>query len=100
MTAVLAVVLGPAPSAQGPAAPRRLATIAASSPQALRQWDAATQSMLRSGELRVRQVRDDTQLPGRVTERADQYYRGVRVFGADISRQVDDKGVVLSMFGN
>jgi bacillolysin len=100
ITAALAVVLGPAPSAQGPAAPRRLATIAASSPQALRQWDAATQSMLRSGELRVRQVRDDTQLPGRVTERADQYYRGVRVFGADVSRQMDDKGVVLSMFGN
>ena len=48
----------------------------------------------------MRQVREDTQLPGRAIERADQYYRGVRVFGADISRQLDDQGVVLSMFGN
>lgn len=98
--AALAVVyFGPAPSAQGPAAPRRL-TIAAGSPQALRQWDSVAQGMLRSGELRVRQVRDDTQLPGRRTERADQYHRGVRVFGADISRQLDEQGVVLSMFGS
>ena len=44
--------------------------------------------MLRSGELRVRQTRDDTLIPGRTHERADQYYRGVRVFGADVARQL------------
>jgi bacillolysin len=77
-----------------------LATILPGSAQALRDWDTRTQSMLRAGELRIRQVRDDTVIPGHVVERADQYYRGVRVFGADISRQMDDRGLVLSMFGN
>ena len=99
ITAALSIVLGPAPAAQAPPA-RRLATIAAGSAQDLRQWDPMAEAMLRRGELRVRQVREDTQLPGRRTERADQYHRGVRVFGADISRQIDDQGIVLSMFGN
>lgn len=101
ITAALGVIFSPVPAAQTSApAPGRTLTIAASSTQSLREWDAVTQSMLRSGELLVRQVRDDIQLPGRVTERADQYYRGVRVFGADVSRQLDAQGVVLSMFGN
>ncbi|HET7695930.1 MAG TPA: M4 family metallopeptidase [Vicinamibacterales bacterium] len=100
MAATLAALIVPAPSAQGPRAPGRAATFAAGSLQDLRQWDPIAESMLRSGELRVRQVREDTQLPGRRVERADQYYRGVRVFGADISRQLDHQGVVLSMFGH
>jgi thermolysin len=99
ITAALGVIFAPVPAAQT-AAPGRAATIASSSAQALRDWDTVTQAMLRSGELRVRQVRDDTQLPGRVTERADQYFRGVRVFGADVSRQIDAQGVVRSVFGN
>jgi thermolysin len=98
--AAIGIVWGPAPAAQAPVARPRLAIIAAASAPALRQWDAMAESMLRSGGLRVRQVRSDTQLGGRRTERADQYYRGVRVFGADISRQVDDQGVVLWMFGH
>ena len=99
ITASLAVATGPRPEAQAPEI-RRLASIAAGTPQALQQWGAVTDGMLRSGELRMRQVRDDTQLPGRRTERANQYYRGVRVFGGDVSRQLDDQGVLLSMFGN
>lgn len=74
--------------------------IVAASPQAVREWDAVTSAMLRSGELRVRQTRDDTLLAGQVTERADQYYRGVRVFGADIARQLDAQGAVQSIFGS
>jgi len=77
-----------------------LRTMTAGSPQAIRDWDALTASMLRSGELRVRNTREDTLLPGRVIERADQYYRGVRVFGADVARQLDAQGVVQSIFGN
>lgn len=100
VTAALGVILGPVPAAQTAAAPGRAAAIASSSAQSLREWDGVTQAMLRSGDLRVRQVRDDTMLPGRVTERADQYYRGVRVFGADISRQIDAQGIVHSVFGN
>jgi len=56
--------------------------------------------MLRSGELRIRQVRDDTLIAGHVNDRVDQYHRGVRVFGGDVSRQMDSQGVVLSLFGN
>jgi len=76
-----------------------LQTITAGSPQAVREWDALTASMLRSGELRVRNTREDTLLPGRMIERADQYYRGVRVFGGDVARQLDGQGAVHSIFG-
>lgn len=98
LAAALALVFNPTPAAQAPARGRR-ATIAAAG-ASLREWDATTQAMLRSAELRIRHVRDDTQLAGHVNDRADQYYRGVRVFGADISRQMDAQGVVQSMFGN
>ena len=98
LAAGLATAFSPAPAAQ--AAPDKRASIAASSTTAVRQWDALTQSMLRSGELRIRQVRDDTLIAGHVNDRADQYYRGVRVFGGDVSRQMDAQGVVLSLFGN
>ena len=54
--------------------------------------------MLRTGELRVRRRTDDTLLPGRVHERADQFYRGVRVFGADVARQLRN-GATESVFG-
>src|SRR5205809_1686563 len=85
------------PSAQ---ARTHLQAIAAGSAQAVRQWDSLTAAMLRGGELRVRDTRDDTLVAGRVVERADQYYRGVRVFGADVARQIDGSGVVRSIFGN
>ena len=88
----------PSPAAQVPSG--RLASFAASSALSVRQWDSVTQSMLRSGELRIRHVRDDTQIAGHINDRADQYYRGVRVFGADVSRQMDGQGVLLSTFGN
>jgi bacillolysin len=97
VTAALGLLSSRAPSAQGRGS---LATIVPGSVQALRDWDTRTQSMLRSGELRMRQVREDTLLPGHSIERADQYYRGVRVHGADISRQLDGRGMVQSVFGN
>ena len=65
ITAALGIVAwSPSPAAQAPvrAPARRFAAVSA---QALRQWDSVTQSMLRSGELRVRQVREDTQIAGR-----------------------------------
>jgi Zn-dependent metalloprotease len=97
VTAALGLLLTHTPTAESGGT---LAAIVPGSPQALRAWSARTESMLRTGELRIRQVRDDTLIPGHVVERADQYYRGVRVHGADISRQLDDHGVVLSIFGN
>jgi thermolysin len=72
--------------------------ISAQSIRELREWDARIDRMVRTGELRVRQRREDTLLEGRVHERADQYYRGVRVFGADVARQFD-RGQLVSVFG-
>ena len=97
VTAAVALLLsGRPPAAQTTRSALR--TMTAGSPQAIRDWDALTASMLRSGELRVRNTREDTLLPGRVIERADQYYRGVRVFGADVARQLRN-GATESVFG-
>ena len=64
----------------------------------LREADARLERMLRTGDLRIRQRRDDALVSGRVHERADQYHRGVRVFGADVARQLES-GVLISAFG-
>ena len=63
--------------------------------------DAASRvdGMRRGGELRLRTRRDDPVLAGRTHERFDQYFRGVRVFGADVVQQVN-RGQVVSVFGN
>jgi thermolysin len=74
-----------------------VAVSAQSVPQ-LREWEARVDRFVRAGELRIRQRREDTLLEGRVHERADQYYRGVRVFGADVARQFDN-GQLVSVFG-
>lgn len=75
-----------------------LARVAPASIADLRAWDGRIDAMVRSGELRVRQVRDDAVLPGRTHERAEQYYRGVRVYGADVARQIA-AGQTVSVFG-
>ena len=61
ITVAIGILYSGAPAAQGRGT---RATIAPGSPQALREWDARTQSMLRTGELRTRQVRPDTLIPG------------------------------------
>jgi Zn-dependent metalloprotease len=63
-----------------------------------RDWAARVRSMERSGGLRVRQRRADTLVTGRTHERLDQYHRGVRIFGADVSQQVA-RGEVVSLYG-
>ena len=63
-----------------------------------RSWTSRVDGMLRTGELRIRQTRDDPMVAGRTHERADQYYRGVRVFGGDVARQLRD-GATESVFG-
>lgn len=73
-------------------------SIAPQSAAELRDWDQWIDRMTRDGDLRLRQTRDDTLIPGRTHERFDQYYRGVRVFGADLTRQVAN-GQVVSSFG-
>ena len=64
----------------------------------LREHDNRIDRMLRDGELRVRELRADKQLRGRAIERAQQFHRGVRVFGGEVSRQIAG-GQTVSTFG-
>jgi hypothetical protein len=65
---------------------------------ALRAWDTTLDRLLRAGDL-IRVSRDDdTLLPGRTHERLRQFYQGVPVFGADVTRQLE-RGVTVSIFG-
>src|SRR3982751_4241066 len=94
-----AVIISLAAGHVGPAQTTRDAVrIAPSMLRDLRMWDMQTGRMLRDGDLRVRSRRADTMIKGRAFERADQYYKGVRVFGADVARQIDG-GVLISLFG-
>jgi bacillolysin len=64
----------------------------------LREWDANIDAMLRTGELVVRRVRTDPLVSSRTHERYDQYVNGVRVAGADVTRQLSER-VSQSIFG-
>jgi Zn-dependent metalloprotease len=55
--------------------------------------------MLRSGDLRRRDDREDTLMPGRRHERLDQLFQGVLVWGGGITRQTD-RGSTVSIFGS
>jgi hypothetical protein len=90
---VIAALIGRPVRAQG-----RLRTVAATAFADLRTWDATVDRMKRDDSLRVRRTVDDTALAGRVHERLDQFYRGVRVYGGDIARQTD-RGLTISIFG-
>jgi thermolysin len=93
--AVLLLASGRIAAAQSP---RDRVEIAPSSLMELRRWDAQTERMLRDRDLRIRDRHEDKLIEGHMIERADQYYKGVRVFGADVARQLQG-GVLLSVFG-
>ncbi|MBI3491610.1 MAG: peptidase M4 family protein [Acidobacteria bacterium] len=76
----------------------RPSTIAATALADVRAWDGAVDRMTRDGTLRVRARSEDVLLPGRLHERFDQYFDGVRVFGGDLVRQTEN-GVTISIFG-
>ncbi len=57
------------------------------------------ENLVRSGELRVRLVQEDTLMPGRRHHRLAQSYKGVPVWGAEVVRQLDGQGRTLSIFG-
>ena len=78
----------------------RVSSIAAVSAHDLRSWDGAVNTMVRAGELALRLERADTLVPGRTHERYTQMYHGVPVHGGDLARQVDDKGLTISIFGS
>ncbi|HZT75221.1 MAG TPA: M4 family metallopeptidase [Vicinamibacterales bacterium] len=64
----------------------------------LRAADLQVTQMLRSGELRLRESVRDPLMPDRTHERLDQYVRGVRIVGGDLTRQTAADGTV-SIFG-
>jgi bacillolysin len=64
----------------------------------LRGWDRQVDEMARSGDLRLRDANRDRLVPGRTHERYDQFYRGVRVWGGDVTRQLDHE-IAVSVFG-
>jgi bacillolysin len=65
---------------------------------AVRAWDGTVDSMVQRKELAVRARQPDALIPGRTIERLDQYFRGVRVWGADLTRQFEGSQTV-SIFG-
>src|SRR5215470_2370361 len=64
----------------------------------LRAWDAQVDQMVRDRSLRLRTVDRDALLPDRQHERFDQFYRGIRIVGGDLTRQTASDGTV-SIFG-
>src|SRR5262249_39277803 len=84
--------------AQTPAQARPTAVAATRSSGDLRTLDAQINQMLRTRDLRVRDVLRDGDLADRYHERIDQYYRGVRIVGGDLRRQIAPDGTV-SVFG-
>lgn len=64
----------------------------------LRLWDAQVDGMLRTRELRLRETQRDDLLPDRQHQRLDQFYRGLRIVGGDLTRQLAADGIV-SVFG-
>lgn len=64
----------------------------------LRAEDARVNRMQRGGRLRLRHAVADKLLPGRRIERLAQYHAGVRVYGADVARQVAS-GQIVSILG-
>jgi Zn-dependent metalloprotease len=67
--------------------------------RAVLRQDAAVQALTRSGELHVRRIDRDTIVRGRVHTRLQQFHDGVPVLGAEITRQSDDSGATVSLFG-
>ena len=77
----------------------RSSSIVATQGSSLRALDSSVDRMVRDGSLQLRRSDEDTLIPNRTHERLDQFYKGVRVFGADLSRQTES-GLTVSMFGN
>jgi bacillolysin len=63
-----------------------------------RTVDAQVDRMLRTRDLWIRDAMRDADHPERRHERLDQYYRGIRILGGDLTRQIAPDGTV-SLFG-
>lgn len=95
---VLAVAAALALDLAGPQAQGRPTLVAATGGAGLRASDVTVDRMVRDGGLQIRRTDADTLMPTRSHERMDQYFKGVRVFGGDVSRQFDNR-LTMSIFG-
>jgi thermolysin len=77
----------------------RVVTLTPDTAGAILDADNTVARMLRADELRIRTRRTDTLVAGRSLEWLSQYYQGVRVWGGEITRQVDTAGTAISVFG-
>ena len=75
-----------------------ISTVSTLSGSEVREWDALVDRMIRENQLVLRAAYNDRSVPGRRHERLSQYYRGMPVYGGDVSRQTAS-GVTVSMFG-
>jgi thermolysin len=78
--------------------PPGMQRVRAADVSALRQWERRIDTMLDAHELRIRQSVADPDVAGRTHERAAQYYKGLPVFGGDVTRQLAG-GQTISVFG-
>lgn len=78
---------------------RNLLTIAPSTLADVRAWDSELTRMHREGTLALVREPDDTLMPRRQHERFEQHHGGLRVFGAEVTRQ-SESGVPISMLGS
>ena len=77
----------------------RLVTLKPDTADAILDADNSVARMIRSSELRIRTERADTLVSGRSLQWFSQYHHGVRVWGGEITRQVDAAGSAVSVFG-
>jgi bacillolysin len=95
-------VAGQAPTPQRIAAAESPLAPGVSGATALAELRATAQDVdarVAAGDLRSRSREADPLMAGRMHERLAQYYRGVPVFGADTTRQVNTFGQTVSVFG-
>jgi bacillolysin len=74
----------------------RIATTAAAE---VSQWNNKFEQMLRSGELQPKRLHADSLMPGRRHEWLAQLHDGVPVWNAEVVRQIDQNGTIVSVFG-
>jgi thermolysin len=92
---LLSALLLPSP---GGAGEYRVTHVVATDTRDVAAWDKRMEALAAAGDLRLRQARPDTLVPGRRHERFTQLHRGVPVFGGEIVRQSDGVGA-LSVYG-
>ncbi len=80
------------------ATPSTRSTLATADIDGVRQWDGYVQSLIRDGSLRLNRMDENTVIEGHAHERFTQYFRGVRIYGSGISRELVG-GLAVSLSG-